>query len=293
MELVSIIIPTYNTAKYLRESVESVLTQTYSEREIIVIDDGSTDSTPQILAEYGDAIQILRQTNQGSAAACNAGVAAAQGEWVAFLDADDIWLPEKLTRQIEHCRNSVISHTDSMCFGDALPTEIRRSSFEPPYSGSVLKELLIRNFITKSTVLMRRQAFQDLGGFDTSYIAVEDWPFFLKACAEHELGYLPEVVVRYRVHKKSKSMQGRKTLADHLRIINSTFGPNGVGASFPELCNKAFASSYQVNCHYSAESGDWPFAIYCALQALRYEPTAKRTWKKLIKSALIPLGVPY
>lgn len=293
MALVSIIIPAYNAAKYLRESVQSALAQTYREREIIIVDDGSTDGTSQILAEYGDAIRVVRQTNQGSAAACNAGVAIAQGEWVAFLDADDVWLPEKLARQIEHCGNTAISHTDSICFGDALPTEIRRSSFEPPYSGRVLKELLTRNFITKSTVLMRRQVFLDLGGFDRSYIAVEDWPFFLKVCAEYELGYLPEAVVRYRVHKKSKSMQGRKTLADHLRIINSAFGVQGVGKSFPELRKKALASSYQVNCHYSAESGDWPFAIYCALQALRYEPTATRTWKNLVKSALIPLGVQY
>jgi glycosyltransferase involved in cell wall biosynthesis len=293
MESVSIIIPAYNAAKYLRESVESALAQTYSEREIIIVDDGSTDGTSQILAEYGDAIRVIHQTNQGSAAACNTGVAVAQGEWVAFLDADDVWLPEKLAQQIEYCGNTAISHTDSICFGDALSSEVRRSSFEPPYTGKVLRELLIRNFITKSTVLMRRQVFQDFGGFDPSYIAVEDWPFFLKVCAEHELGYLPEAVVRYRVHKKSKSMQGRKTLADHLRIINSTFGVQGVGRSFPELRKKALASSYQVNCHYSAESGDWPFAIYCALQALRYEPTATRTWKNLVKSALIPLGVQY
>lgn len=293
MALVSIIIPAYNAAKYLPESVNSALAQTYSEREIIIVDDGSTDGTSQILGEYGDSIRVVVQTNQGSAAACNAGVAVAKGEWIAFLDADDVWLPEKLARQIEHCGKTAISHTDSVCFGEALHFEVRRSSFEPPYSGKVLKELMIRNFITKSTVLMRHQVFQDIGGFDPSYIAVEDWPFFLKVCAEHELGYLPEALVRYRVHKKSKSMQGRKTLADHLRIINSAFDLKGVGKSFPELRNKAFASSYQVNCHYSAESGDWPFAIYCALQALRYEPTAKRTWKNLVKSALIPFGVQY
>lgn len=293
MELISIIVPAYNAEKYLRESVDSALCQTHNEREIIVINDGSTDRTSQILTEYGDKIRVVHQTNQGSAVACNTGVAVAHGEWIAFLDADDIWLPEKLAQQIEHCGNTAISHTDSICFGDALSCDIRRSSFEPPYSGKVLKELLIRNFITKSTVLMRRQVFQDIGGFDPSYIAVEDWPFFLKVCAEHELGYLPEALVRYRVHKKSKSMQGRKTLADHLRIINSAFGAKGVGKSFPELRNKALASSYQVNCHYSAESGDWPFAIYCALQALRYEPTTIHTWKILVKSALIPLGVQY
>jgi glycosyltransferase involved in cell wall biosynthesis len=292
-ELISIIVPAYNASKYLRDAVESALDQTYLEREIIVVDDGSTDNTPHILAEYGDRIRVIRQSNMGSAAACNAGVAAAQGEWVAFLDADDVWLPHKLAWQIECCGSMDISHTDSICFGPGLANELRRSSFEPPHSGNVLKALLTRNFITKSSVMMRRQVFLKFGGFDESYLAVEDWPFFLKVCAEHELGYLPEAVVRYRVHKKSKSMQGRKTLADHLRILGEAFGPKGVGRSFPELHRRALASSYQINCHFSAESGDWTFAIYCALQALRFEPTTPRTWKNLVKSALIPLGVEY
>ena len=293
MELISVVLPAYNASRYFRDTLDSVLSQTYQNLEVIVVDDGSTDDTLQILLEYGNKVHIVRQENKGSAAACNAGVAVAQGEWIAFLDADDVWLPKKLAQQIEYCGNAAISHTDSICFGDALPYDIQRSSFEPLYSGKVLKNLLIRNFITKSTVLMRRQVFEDVSGFDPSYIAVEDWPFFLKICAKYELGYLPEALVRYRVHKKSKSMQGRKTLTDHLRIINSAFGHNGVGKSFPELRNKALASSYQVNCHYSAESGDWPFAIYCALQALRYEPTEKRTWKNLVKSTLIPFGIQY
>lgn len=293
MELVSIIMPAYNAATYLREAVDSALGQTYREREIIVVDDGSTDDTHHILADYGKEIRVVRQANKGSAGACNAGVAIAQGEWIAFLDADDIWLPDKLARQIEVCGNSAIAHADSVCFGETLPCELPRSSFEPPYFGNVLRELLIRNFITKSTVLMRRQVFLTCGGFDESYVAVEDWPLFLKVCAVHELGYLPDVVVRYRVHKKSKSMQGRKTLADHLRIISAAFSADGVGRSFPELRTEALVSSYQVNCHYSAESGDWPFAIYCALQALRLKRGEIRTWKNLVKSALIPLGLKY
>lgn len=294
MELVSIIVPAYNAAKYLRMALDSALGQTYSDREILAVDDGSTDTTPQILAQYGNSIRVVRQANKGSAAACNAGVAMAQGQWVAFLDADDVWLPNKLARQIELCGDAVISHTESVCFGDALPYEVRRSSFEPPYFGHVLRELLIRNFITKSTVLMRRKVFLDIGGFDESYAAVEDWPFFLKVCAEHQLGYLPEAVVRYRVHKNSKSMQGRTTLPDHLRIINEAFSTeDGVGRAFPDLRNKALASSYQVNCHYSAESGDWVFAIYCALRALRFEPAEMRTWKNLVKSVLVPFGAKY
>jgi teichuronic acid biosynthesis glycosyltransferase TuaG len=293
MELVSIIIPAYNAEKYLRDTIDSAFAQTYSNFEIIVVDDGSTDRTKNILAEYGNKIRVVRQTNKGSAAACNAGVAVASGTWVCFLDADDIWLPNKLALQVERCKGSVISHTDSVCFGDAIVGEIRRSSFEPPYSGQVLKELLVVNFISKSTVMMRRDVFNHYGGFDESYVTCEDWPFWINVCAEHELGYLPEAMVRYRVHLKSKSMISRRTLTARLRIINAAFGPGGVAQSLSHLRNKSLASAYQVTCHYASESGDWKFALNCALRALWYDPFVTRSWKKLVKASLIPFGVKY
>lgn len=292
-ELVSIIIPAYNAEKYLRETIDSALAQTYENTEIIVVDDGSTDRTPDILAEYGNKIRVVRQTNKGTAAACNAGVAAARGAWVCFLDSDDIWLPNKVARQVEHCGANAISHTDSVCFGDAIARETRRSSFEPPYSGQVLKELLVVNFITKSTVMMRRDVFNRYGGFDESYVTCEDWQLWIKVCAEHNLGYLPEAVVRYRVHLKSKSMISRRTLIARLRILNSAFGRGGVAQSLSQYRNKSFASAYQVTCHFAAESGDWKFAFNCALHALRYDPFVTRTWKNLLKALLMPLGVKY
>lgn len=100
-DLVSVIIPTYNRSKLITRAVDSALRQTYPNCEIIVIDDGSTDDTPQVLASYEDRIKYIFQENSGHAAARNTGIRAARGQWVAFLDSDDIWLPEKLSRQIE------------------------------------------------------------------------------------------------------------------------------------------------------------------------------------------------
>lgn len=293
MDLVSIIIPAYNAETHLRDSVDSALSQTHGKCEIIVVDDGSTDRTPGILAEYGNRIRVVRQDNRGSPAACNTGAAVAKGAWIAFLDADDVWSPEKTARQLEACGDAAMSHTDSVCFGESLNGELRRSRFETPYSGQVLEQLLVRNFITKSSVMMRRDVYSRYGGFDEAFVGVEDWPLWLKVCAEHELGYLPDAVVRYRVHTESKSMKARKMLADHIRIINWAFGPQGVGNGLAHLRIKALASSYQINSHYAATSGDWIFAAYCALRALGYEPGAVPNWKRLIKSALIPLGVRY
>ena len=101
MKTVSVIIPAYNRAHYIREAIESALQQSHRPLEIIVVDDGSTDETPQILATYSEPVRVFRQVNQGVAAARNLGVSHARGEYVAFLDSDDLWHPEKLEKQIE------------------------------------------------------------------------------------------------------------------------------------------------------------------------------------------------
>ena len=100
MPKVSVIIPTYNRSLSVREAIESVLAQTYRDFELIVVDDGSADNTPSVLGSFGERIRGIRQANAGVSAARNAGIRAAKGEWVAFLDSDDLWVPQKLERQM-------------------------------------------------------------------------------------------------------------------------------------------------------------------------------------------------
>ena len=292
-QFVSVVMPAYNAERYIREAVDSVLAQTHLERELIVVDDGSTDGTGAILASYGDSIRVISQKNQGSGAACNNGVQAARGPWIALVDADDLWLPQKLEQQLRACGDRAISYTDMTYFGESIRTELRRSSFSPGRTGMVIEQLLIDNFIPKSSVLVRRDVYLEHGGFPGKYFTVEDWPLWLSICAKHEVGYVDEPTLRYRVHRKSKSMSARKTMADHERILGDAFSPGGVGAPYPALYKRALAMSYRINSHYAAESGDWTFALRCAGNALRIEPQAKSAWKNAIKAALIPLGVPY
>lgn len=293
MDNVSVIIPAYNAQSFIRSAVESALAQTYPCREVIVVDDGSTDQTGELLSSYGAAIRVIRQFNKGTASACNSGVQAAKGPWIAFLDADDEWLPHKLSAQLDACGRMAISHTDSMCFGESLQAEVRRSSIADLYHGEVVRRLLISNFITKSSVLLRRDVFLEAGGFPLAYEAVEDWPLWIKICATHELGYLPEAVVRYRIHPSSKSMKTRATCAAHVGIIRDSFCRGGVGECHQDLRRPALASSFQINSHYAATSGDWTFAVLCAAKGLSYRPGSSRMWKTLVKAALIPLGVKY
>ena len=289
MELASIIIPAFNAANYLKETLDSVLAQSYEEREIIVVNDGSTDNTIEILSDYSDKIIAVNQENRGDAAACNAGASIANGRWLAFLDADDIWLPEKLEKQVAMCGEAVISFTDSVCFGEDIDGEIRRSSFEPAFEGDVLPQLLVRNFITKSTVMIQRDVFLRYGGFDQSYVLC-DWPLWLRICADHRMGYVGEVLARYRVHKSSATAKARLRLPEHLRVIDQFFQPDAPGSRYPFLRARTLASSYAINAHYALESGDWTFAFYCTLRSLGYQPTQFQQWKNLLKATMIPFG---
>jgi glycosyltransferase involved in cell wall biosynthesis len=290
---VSVVMPAYNAERYVCEAIDSVLAQTHLDRELIVVDDGSSDGTAGLLERYGDAIRVIRQHNQGSGAACNAGVYAARGPWIALLDADDLWLPQKLELQLQASRGRAISYTDMTYFGESIGAEIRRSSFSPGRAGFVLEELLVENFIPKSSVLVLRDAFLESGGFPSKYYTVEDWPLWLSICAKHAVGYLNEPVLRYRVHPKSKSMAARKTMADHVRILDDAFKSGGVGAAHLELRRRALAMSFRINSNYAAQSGDWPFAFACAVRAICLEPWVRSAWKSALKTMAMPFGVPY
>lgn len=173
MKTVSVIIPTYNYARYLGEAIDSALGQTLAPLEVIVVDDGSTDDTPELLAAYGDRIRVLRQKNAGVAVARNSGIAAARGEYVAFLDADDTWLPRKLELQMPLFTGSVGLVHCGLEFGTAIQL--------PRVDGDVANALLLLEpdviHGPGSTVVVPKHVAEEAGGFDPSLPASEDWDF--------------------------------------------------------------------------------------------------------------------
>lgn len=164
-----------------------------------MIDDGSSDDTIDIVKSYGDRIVLLQQANAGSAAARNTG-ATAKGTWLAFLDADDLWEPDKLELQLAATGDAAMSHTDWYFFGPEQKKGIRGSDRAAKYSGQVLSELVVNNFIATSTALLRKSAFEEAGGFDTSLRALQDWDLWLKVASRHEIICLDEPLMHYRVH---------------------------------------------------------------------------------------------
>jgi glycosyltransferase involved in cell wall biosynthesis len=183
---VSVIIPTYNRAWCLREAVDSVLSQNFRGFELIVVDDGSTDETPQLLQEYGDSIQMLRQGNRGVSAARNAGIAASRGALIAFLDSDDLWLKGKLERQMEFFNSqadALICQTEEIWLRNCR--RVNPGKRHHKRGGMIFEPSLDLCLVSPSAVMVRRELFLCVGLFDENLPACEDYDLWLRVSSRY------------------------------------------------------------------------------------------------------------
>jgi glycosyltransferase involved in cell wall biosynthesis len=202
--LVSVIIPNYNYAKYLREAIDSVLAQTYRNIEIIVVDDGSKDDSKKILESYGEKITAIFQANQGVSAARNNGVAASKGEYVAFLDADDIWLARKIELQIEKFVNDKtlglvhVGVEDIDAQGKVIGTHLNGLTGE--VSHELLRFKLSVILGGGSGIMIPRKILDEIGGFDLRLSTSADWDFFYRISSRYQIGFIDDLLLKYRIH---------------------------------------------------------------------------------------------
>ena len=179
--LVSIIIPTYNRGWILTEAIDSVLAQDYKNFELIVVDDGSTDNTREILGSYGRDIIVLQQANQGVSAARNRGIAKARGRLVAFLDSDDIWLPRKLLRQVDFFNSTpdaVVNQTEEIWIRNGRRVNPKKRHRKP--SGMIFERSLGLCLVSPSAVMIQKPLFDVVGAFDENLPACEDYDLWLR-----------------------------------------------------------------------------------------------------------------
>jgi glycosyltransferase involved in cell wall biosynthesis len=214
---ISVVIPAYNAARFLLRCLKSVFAQSLKPEEVIVVDDGSTDNTAALAAELGAT--VISQTNSGLADARNMGIRNASGEWIALLDADDLWAPEKLERQVACIRpETVLVYTGIRVFDDSGVRDVR-----PAIDAiSARKMLRYLNPITPSTVLVKREAFMQAGGFRKGLHACEDWGlwFCLQPLGQFEA--VPDTLTDYYIHPKSLSANPDIMLQSADIIIDST-----------------------------------------------------------------------
>jgi glycosyltransferase involved in cell wall biosynthesis len=179
--LVSVILPTYNRGWILTEAIDSVLAQDYKEYELIVVDDGSTDNTREILDTYGQNIIVLRQTNKGVSAARNRGIAEAGGQLIAFLDSDDLWLPRKLSRQVDFFNlnpDAVINQTEEIWIRNGVRVNPKDRHRKP--SGIIFERSLGLCLVSPSAVMIQKTLFDAIGVFDENLPACEDYDLWLR-----------------------------------------------------------------------------------------------------------------
>lgn len=204
---VSVIIPAYNAAPYIAETLASVFAQSYPDYEVIVVDDGSTDDTLAVLEQFADRITLIRKPNGGPASARNAGLRQARGELLAFLDGDDLWLPDKLAAQVEFCEQHP---TAGLVYGEALMftqdgaekrIERKIGYTEAPTFWPTFCLLLYGDFIPNSTVVIRRACLERVGYLneDRALIAVEDYEYWLRIAKYFPIAGLPRPLAYYRL----------------------------------------------------------------------------------------------
>lgn len=236
MPRVSVVIPTFNCERFIGRTVNSALRQTYRDFEIIVVDDGSTDGTQAMLAAYGKALHYIRQANQGASAARNAALSGATGEYVAYLDADDLWHPDKLARQVEyldanpscgfvHTEVAVIDEQDSVLYA-----RFNQETGRTVPQGKCLREILQRSHIQTLTVLERRSAFDRAGKFDLRLPVAQDYLHWIQVVLQgYEVGYLPEPLGQYRWRAGSLMSSQRRLLGDFTKIYEMLLADHRLG----------------------------------------------------------------
>ena len=237
--IVSIIIPTYNRTDLISRAISSVLNQTFKNFEVIIIDDGSTDNTENVVKSFNDSRikYIKNKKNVGAAVTRNIGIKAAKGKFIAFQDSDDEWLPEKLKRQVKvlaACQENNVIYTGFWRIKDKKKTYIPLSRVKQK-EGSIHKELLKGNFISTQTILAKKECFEKVGVFDENLPRFQDWELVLRLSKHYDFKFIDEPLVLCYFTPKSISTDSDAFLKA-FKIIKEKY--------FKDLDNKLLAKHY-------------------------------------------------
>jgi len=202
MPKVSVILPAYNAEKYIKEAVDSILSQTFRDFELIVINDCSKDSTEKILLSYTDPrlVYVKNEQNLGVAGTLNKGLKLAKGQYIARMDADDISLPQRFEKQVAYLdshENTAVLGTALERFGEGMPSQTRYFSQDPE---QMKIDLFFSCGLAHPSIMMRADVIRKLGGYDLEFEGLEDYELWCRAAREYQVSALPEVLFRYRVH---------------------------------------------------------------------------------------------
>jgi glycosyltransferase involved in cell wall biosynthesis len=294
---VSVIMPVYNGEKYIVEAIESILNQSYKDYEIIIVNDGSTDDTFNKIRSYLQLsnIKYVRQENRGLPAALNTGIKAASGEYIAFLDCDDLWMPHKLDMQMvfmkEHPEVGLvhgnISYVDQ--HGDPFTPD---SPYKTDISGNCFPELFMGNRIAVLTVLIKKESITNVGFFNEDFKYADDYDMWLRVSRHYPLGHIDKCLAAYRKHPGGISSNINAHNADVLKVLEETL------KQFPDTWrivgkDKVKERLFHLTNHLAAlcfNSGKYVSALRYFLKAsnldvIRFGPRSLGTLFRLFKKS--------
>jgi glycosyltransferase involved in cell wall biosynthesis len=288
-----VIIPAYNAAGFIVETLGSALNQTYRDLEIIVVDDGSTDNTAEIvedIASRDTRVCLLRQKNRGAAAARNLGIEHAGGRLIAPLDADDLWRPDKIAKQVTAMRSAgprvgMVYAWSSLI--DEAGRALLRGGNVARYEGYVQPFLVLHNFIGNgSAPLLRRECVLEVGGYDTSLRPrggeCEDHMLYLDIAERYDVVFVPEILVGYRVSPSSLSNNVQRMKRGHELVLET------MRSTHAELPNRLYRWSRSFNCVYLGRRclrrGKPLAAAWLFISALAHDPAM--VWEPAFRRAI-------
>ena len=290
---VSVVIPTFNHGEYVVAAIESVRTQTLPPREIIVVNDGSTDTTSDVLRPLADAgvIRLIEQTNAGQAAARNRGIEAATGDAIALLDDDDLWPADKLAWQAAALDASgdaaLVYGSFRLLRGDTLEAA---SAVARP-AGSVYDAFRRQCWImSPGQTLIRTAALHEVGMFDTQVWGSDDWDLYLRLARRHDFVYLDRVALHYRLHAANASRQALRHARNHLKVVRRHIGWNvPLLAAHQRAASAYFTPRLREFADDARVTGRYGQAVHAQLVGLTFAPfrlLAVRWWRQLIGNLL-------
>ena len=294
--LISVIVPAFNAESTIREAVESVLAQSYRPLEILVVDDGSTDGTFACSENIHPDVRVIQQVNAGPSAARNHGIREAKGSWIAFLDSDDIWLPEKLAQQWECVsKNSSIGfvHTDVTFFDPDSNKDWQTDVGRDKFVGRCTDKLLRENRILTSSVLVDRKYLDQTDLFDEKYWVAEDYDLWLRLSTQCEFAYLSSPLVRYRMQGDSLSTYSLRMRKSELAVFqkaitsiaDSTQMKQGSSSQIDELRTRLLQLHWDIGS-LAFEENRFTEARPHLWQVIKLNPWKLRAWYLWLSTCL-------
>jgi glycosyltransferase involved in cell wall biosynthesis len=273
--VISVVIPAYNSKRTIVETIQSALAQEDVTVEVIVVDDGSSDDTAVIAESVGDPrVRVVRKVNGGAPSARNAGIAEATGEWVAFLDADDLWVTHKLRAQLKALRavpNGFAAHAGAYIVDDDMNVlQIRRCSES---SNNLLAYLLFQNLpAVASSWIVRRDVLEQIGGFDAGLVILEDWDLSIKLARYGDPINMAEPLTYYRQHPANRSRNLDIHIEPGFTVLERVFADPTLPPEIQAHRREIYARFYTMLCGGAFRVRRWKSCIYWASRALRTDP---------------------